>query len=365
MVAINFATLLSNGSQTVTDADGDTVVVTATFSSDFYIHPSGIVRSDDAVDTDADSFTLSFSKPVENLTFTVGDLNSNGYQGGFNDRIEVQSTLDGTPVVTNLSAGTSGTTAVYEAAFGTNITETVTVTGPFDQITLTNFDPDQQHGWLYLTTGDIGNVTCFVDGTLIETGGGLIAIENLSQGDLVVTRDRGLQPIRWIGKTTLSRETLLKSEKLRPIRIKSGALSEGVPNRDLLVSRQHRMLSVSQLSKRMFGEAEVLIAAVRLTGLPDIAIEPLTGSVTYYHLLFDHHEIIYAEGAPTESLHTGAQALTSLPAAAKDEIFTLFPELTERTENRRSARQIPTGGRQREFITRLDKNKKTFVSASV
>ena len=365
MVAINFATLLTNGSQTVTDADGDTVVVTATFSSDFYIHPSGIVRSDDAVDTDADSFTLSFSKPVENFTFTVGDINSNGYQGGFNDRIEVQSTLDGAPVVTNLSTGTSGTTAVYEAAFGTNITETVTVTGPFDQITLTNFDPDQQHGWLYLTTGDIGNVTCFVSGTLIEADGGPVAIEDLSVGDLVVTRDHGLQPIRWVGKTTVAHATLLKNERLRPIRIKAGALSEGLPNRDLLVSRQHRLLSVSKLSKRMFGEAEVLISAIRLTDLPDISIEQVTGAVAYYHLLFDQHEIISAEGAPAESLYTGAEALDSLPVAAVNEVLTLFPELTERSEPRGAARHIPPGGRQRKFISRLEKNQKPFISSLV
>lgn len=362
MVAINFVTLLQNGSQTVVDADGDTVVVTATFTSDFFVNGSGAVQSDNAVDTSADSFTLSFSKPVEDFTFTVGDVNSNGFAGGFNDRIVVESTLDGTPVVTNLNFGTSGTTAEYEAPFNTNVTETVTVPGPFDQITLTNFDPDRQHGWLFLTTGDIGDVVCFVSGTQIETETGLKAVEDLASGDLILTRDNGYQPLRWIGEKKVSAERLGENEKLRPVRIKAGALASGLPHRDLVVSRQHRMLAVSDVAKRMFGSSEVLVPAHKLTALPDIEIETAAEPVTYYHLLFDDHEIIYAEGTPTESLHTGPEALKTLSSDAIEEVLMLFPELAERGNSQDLARYTPPGRRQKNFIARLGKNNRPFVA---
>ena len=364
MVAINFATLLSNGVQTIVDADGQTVTVTATFTSGFHINSIGQVQSDNAVDTDADTFTLTFSKPVKDLTFSIGDVNSNNYQGGFNDHLEIQSTLAGTPVVTNLSTGTSGTTAIYEAPFNTNIVENVSVNTAFDQITVTNFDADRQHGWIFLSTGDVGDVVCFTAGTMIETETGCVAVENLSPGDLVVTRDRGAQPIRWVGKKEISSAQLERNDKLRPVCIKAGALANTTPARDLIVSRQHRMLTVSRLSKRMFDENEVLISAIKLTALPDIEIMPVDGPVIYYHLLFDQHEIVYAEGAPSESLHTGPEALKTLPQTAREGIFTLFPELSENTFSRASARPIPPGKRQQNFIRRLEKNKHSFISES-
>jgi len=362
MATIDFAVLLANGSQTIIDDDGQSVVVTATFTSDFHVNSSGDVQTDNAVDTDADSFTLSFSKPVENLSFTVGDVNSNGFQGGFNDRMVVESTLGSTPVVTNLSSGTSGTTAVYEAPFDTNIVQTVTVAGPFDQITLTNFDPDQQHGWLFLNTAEVQNVICFTKGTLIATENGQVAIENLKPGDQVMTRDRGMQPLRWIGKKEISPAMLRVNEKLRPVRIQAGALANDLPVRDLLVSRQHRMLAVSRISERMFGAEEVLISAIKLTELPGIDLAPLEGPVTYFHMLFDQHEIVYAEGTPAESLHTGAEALKTLPRESIEEIHSLFPELKQNDTRRPTARLTPDGRRQKQFVARTAKNNRPLIA---
>ncbi|WP_107497057.1 Hint domain-containing protein [Thalassobius sp. I31.1] len=365
MATIDFAILLANGSQTIVDDDGQSVTITATFTSDFFVNGSGDVQTDNAVDTDADSFTLTFSNPVENLTFTVGDVNSNGFQGGFNDRMVVESTLNGTPVVTTLSSGTSGTTAVYEAPFDTNITQTVTVAGPFDQITLTNVDPDQQHGWLFLNTAEVQNVVCFTAGTLIATRNGQTAIENLKPGDLIMTRDRGFQPLRWIGKKEITPAMLRRNEKLRPVRIKAGALARDLPVRDLQVSRQHRMLAVSRISERMFGAEEVLIAAIKLTELPGIDVAPVEGPVTYFHMLFEQHEIVYAEGTPTESLHTGTEAMKTLPHASVEEISILFPELMGGEISRPAARIIPDGKRQKQFVSRTVKNNRPLVSQPV
>ncbi|MBY8974333.1 Hint domain-containing protein [Rhodobacteraceae bacterium NNCM2] len=49
--------------------------------------------------------------------------------------------------------------------------------------------------------------------------------------------------------------------------------------------------------------------------------------MTYIHLLFDRHEIIWAEGLPCESLHPGEEALSGMDRAARDEVLAIFPEL--------------------------------------
>ncbi|MEM7269197.1 MAG: Hint domain-containing protein [Pseudomonadota bacterium] len=354
-------TLLQDGSQTVIDDDGEEVTVTAVFNGDFF-NSGGQVQSDDTVDTVPDSFTLTFTRPVENFEFTVGEVNSNSFAGGFNDRIEIVSTLDGAPVVTTLQFGTSGTTAVYEAPFNTSVDEVVSVTGPFNSITLTNFDPDQQSGWVFLTTAEIGDVVCFAKGSEIETENGAAPVESLTVGDLVLTRDHGFRPIRWVGKRTISPSMMGRNEKLRPVRIRAGALGRGIPSRDLLVSRQHRMLATSKIVRRMFGVDEILLPAIRLTALPGVEIADDVQSVEYFHLLFDEHEIIYAERAPTESMLAGRRAIETLSAAAVAEIGAIFPELMGGEVEMDAVRQIPKTARQKKLTERSLRNDRALVA---
>ncbi len=167
------------------------------------------------------------------------------------------------------------------------------------------------------------NIPCFTFGTRITTKEGPRGIEKIAVGDRVLTLDHGYQTVRWVGSTAV----MAPCARLSPIRIAAGALGHGLPERDLLVSRQHRMLLRSIVAERMFGTREVLVAACKLTGLP--GVEPVEGleQVAYFHMLFDRHEIILAEGAPSESLYTGPEALKSVPAEARREIEALFPEL--------------------------------------
>lgn len=51
--------------------------------------------------------------------------------------------------------------------------------------------------------------------------------------------------------------------------------------------------------------------------------------MTYVHFMFDRHEIVWSNGAQTESLFTGAEALRSVGPAAREEIFALMPELQD------------------------------------
>lgn len=170
---------------------------------------------------------------------------------------------------------------------------------------------------------------CFTTGVMIETAKGPVAVEDLKVGDLVLTLDHGLQPIRWCGQQQLSARHLAARPALRPVRISAGALGPDLPASDLLVSPQHRILVRSAVARRMFGADEVLVAAKQLTQIDGIAPDQAADPVTYFHILFDRHEIVISNGAPTESMYTGAEALKSVSIAARQEICELFPELVD------------------------------------
>ncbi|GAB4382161.1 Hint domain-containing protein [Albidovulum sp.] len=170
-----------------------------------------------------------------------------------------------------------------------------------------------------LLVGDLGPA-CFTLGTRIRTPGGDVAIETLAPGDLVLTEDHGPQPLRWIGRREVEAEG-----DFAPIRIARGAMGNG---RTLFVSPMHRMLVRGWRAELLFGEAEVLVSAKFLVGTPGIRRAPMP-RVTYLHLLFDRHEIVLAEGAPSESFHPGSILLDG-DRAVLGEIAAIFPELLAR-----------------------------------
>ncbi|WP_199257775.1 Hint domain-containing protein [Paracoccus binzhouensis] len=219
----------------------------------------------------------------------------------------------------------------------------------------------QEVGTLSIRSNDIQGAPCFCRGTLIETPNGPVAIETLAAGDLVMTRDHGPQVLRWIGSTRLSALQLLRAPHLRPIRIRAGALGAGRPVCDLLVSPQHRILVRSSIACRMFGAAEVLVAAKQLLVLDGIDIAANFDQVEYYHMLFDRHEVVISNGAETESLHTGAEALKSVGPAAAAEIFALFPELRDKDFRPEAARVLPSGRRGRKLAMRHLQHRRPLV----
>lgn len=214
-----------------------------------------------------------------------------------------------------------------------------------------------------VVTITITGVVCLTSGALIETGDGERPIESLEAGDLIVTQS-GPKEIAWIGRRVIELDELAQNPKLLPIRIKAGALGNGLPRRDLLVSRQHRMLVKSAIAKRMFGVDEVLVPAIKLTGLPGIYIDASVERVEYFHLLFDRHEIIYAEGAPTESLLTGPEALKTRTPQMREEIIAIFPEVADLDHEPEPARVIPPGYLQAQLVARHRKNGKPILEAA-
>lgn len=202
---------------------------------------------------------------------------------------------------------------------------------------------------------------CFASGVMIATDRGEVAVETLEVGDLVLTADAGLQPLRWIGRATLD---LSLTPNLRPIRIKAGALGEGLPAQDLLVSPQHRVLIRSKIAQRMFNTPEVLVAAKQLVLLDGIDSAEDIDQVTYVHLLFDQHHLVQSNGALTESLFTGPEALKRVGPAAREEILQIFPQLsdTEAAIAGVPARPLVTGRQARRMAERHAENGRHLVA---
>lgn len=169
-------------------------------------------------------------------------------------------------------------------------------------------------------------VPCFTPGTQIATPQGLVDVAALRTGDLVFTRDHGLQEIRWVGKRVLTKDELSRLPHLRGITIEKDALGENIPDRDMTVSPNHRVLVSDAKVELVFGEREVLISAKHLCGLPGISKSDAE-TETYIHFLFDRHEIVLSDQLWSESFQPGQQALAGLDTAQRDEIFELFPEL--------------------------------------
>lgn len=205
-----------------------------------------------------------------------------------------------------------------------------------------------------VVTITINGAVFFTAGTLIDTARGPCPVERLTPGQKVQTADHGLQPIRWIGQMRFDAQQLRADPRLRPVRVAPGALAPGCPERALRVSRQHRLLITGDTVSRVFGCDEVLVPAIRLVGLPGIEIDRTDGDVRYFHILFDSHEIVFGNGAPSESFLLGPQALKTLSEDSLDEIAALFPEISMPEFEMPGARPLARDRRQvRSFLRSL------------
>jgi Hint domain/Nidogen-like/RTX calcium-binding nonapeptide repeat (4 copies) len=161
-------------------------------------------------------------------------------------------------------------------------------------------------------------IICFTEGTRIRTPHGDRLIEHLRPGDVVLTRDHGPQVLRWIGASGVQ-----GSGQFAPIAFDTGAFGN---DRPLLVSPQHRMLYEGGLATLYFDTPEVMVPAKHLVNGSTIR-QVERDRVRYIHLLFDNHEVIWANGAASESFHPGAEGMGAIDERTREELFAIFPEL--------------------------------------
>ncbi|MEQ9692670.1 choice-of-anchor L domain-containing protein [Shimia sp. SDUM112013] len=264
---------------------------------------TALVANDDEV-TLARNATQTFDIAANDVSHTGVTLNITHING--------QEVVIGEPI--DLGTGETIT-------FNGDGTITVTTDGDIGSnvfsYTIEDADGNTDVGFVTVTTA------CFVAGTKIVTNTGEVAVEDLCVGDLVLTRDNGFQPLRWIGSSTR-----LASGKDAPIRFEAGALGQ---HDAVEFSPNHRVLINSPTAGLLFGENEVLVKAKDLVNDMTIRRRVDHKPVVYVHMLFDRHEIVRGNGLDSESYHPGRETLDGFDTETRDEILRLMPSMDAMT----------------------------------
>lgn len=161
----------------------------------------------------------------------------------------------------------------------------------------------------------------FHRGTRIVLASGMqLPIEQLEPGTRVLTRDHGPQPVRWIGRTTLRARGAFA-----PVVITRGTLGNDA---DLIVGPHHRLFLYQRKKLPGLPVAELLVQAQHLVD-GETVFRRDGGYAEYFSLVFDRHEIIYAEGIPVESLMVNEATVEALPAELAEALRSQLPGISQ------------------------------------
>ncbi|TNF23172.1 MAG: Hint domain-containing protein [Rhodobacteraceae bacterium] len=181
-------------------------------------------------------------------------------------------------------------------------------TGPFTYIGLTNNgdpiieDGDSLTRFVLSDNGSLAGTSftpdfgtsfsyCFAAGTQIATPEGERAVETLAIGDAILTAEGKTVTVKWLGQQTLRK--FLNATRIQPVRLRAGALGDGLPRRDLTVTGEHGLL--------IDGLVINAAALVNGTTIAWVPLDEIADEVTYYHVETEMHDVILAEGAPAET----------------------------------------------------------------
>ncbi len=289
------------------DADDDTLDGGA--DTDFLYGGSGsdILRGGDGDDwlsggTGADTFFVEIAGGSDTAT----DFDTTIVDGATVDQLDTSELTD----------GSNGAVLASDVVVTDDGSGNAVLTFPEgEQMTLLGVDPVAVTPSMLISMG----VPCFTAGTRIATAKGLQPVERLRAGDMVQTVDNGMQALVWVGHKTLDCQALRDNEKLRPVLISAGALGN---ERDMWVSPQHGMIIPDDRGGRM-------VRAIHLARHAGQGFRVGHGrrGITYVHLMFETHQIVLAEGTPSESFFAGPQGLAALGPGPRSEILALFPDL--------------------------------------
>lgn len=282
----------------VNDSNYDSAVLIAGGSAQ-----TALIATDDAI-TMGTNYTTNLDVLANDVgpgtsTLVITHINGQAVVAGQSVTLATGQTVtlnaDGTLGITS-DGDTESVNFTYTIANGNGLTDTAFVT--------------------------LNQVPCFVAGTMILTPTGEVPVEKLQPGDLVITKDDGPQPLRWLG-----RRVVPAIGDHAPIRIAPNTFGD---HREVLVSPLHRILIKDALAELLFGDAEVLVAAKDLVN--DRSVRRVEGGmVEYVHILFDRHQVVLSDGLETESFLPGPQIKDSFEAEVVREICTLFPEIDPNT----------------------------------
>ncbi|TDK50051.1 choice-of-anchor L domain-containing protein [Antarcticimicrobium luteum] len=278
----------------------------------------------DAGDAIYDSNLLIAGDSIQTALIAGDDeLEVLGESGTFDLLANDSSSVGGTLTITKINGQdvVAGETIILPSGEQVMLNADGTVTVFTDDDAETNvftYEVEDDDGNTDTAFVEMTTVPCLVAGTLVETPGGMVAVEDLQPGDMVMTRDDGPQPVRWSGRTTRQ-----ASGCDAPVVIEAGALGD---HGTAELSQNHRVLMCSPRAELLFGEGEVLVKAKDLVNGASIRLRGDGAPVTYVHVMFDRHQIIRGNGLDSESYHPGQETIGSFDAETQDEILRLMPD---------------------------------------
>lgn len=307
----------------ITQGDGSHLVGT-TITLDAPAWQGIPINDDDSAFADNDgNQTLASSVTIDGVTFAAGTV------------VEAEYSLtvtDGTNTYTLVAFNVNNSSPAYATVEGLAF---IGPSGGFPPIGVPLSVTAAQEGPSFVSTS-YATPFCFVAGTMIAVPGGEVAVETLQPGDLVLTREGGAQPLLWIG-----RRTVPARGRFAPVEFAPGTVGN---RRPLRLSRQHRLRYSGWRAELLFGEEAVLIPAAHFVDGGRVRVVE-GGLVTYVHLMFEGHRVVYAEGAEAESFYATPDNLARISAAARAELLALWPGIA-RGEGIGSLAHPALGGRE-------------------
>jgi hypothetical protein len=264
-------------------------------------------------------------------TVDLSSLTINGFDNA-KDSISFTDLSDLSPVksYTIMDSGTSQVITSYDTN-GTEIAS-VTVSGlnfPTGTYQVAGSGPMtvSEDGSTLKMTAE-ASAACFLAGTRIRTKRGDVPVERLQAGDMVLTLFCGFRPVKAMQSRRYAPARATRPEKILPIRIMQGALGQNVPERDLYVSPDHAI----------YFDGVLIPAQLLVNGESIIQTSP-AGTLVYFHIELDPHQVIFAEGAAAESyLDIG------IPGYFRERnVFSLFPAAAPKTWEDACAPLLLTG----------------------
>lgn len=321
---LTLGTLSGTGNNYFSVFDGAASIVQATGTTSFTIEGTPTAQLTIGQTSGSDYFTLDGGKLtlgntgttltdtlIAGTKVTTIDLTSIAYQAGESAQVTLVS-HQVFPIYTVKLESALGLTL-----YTINALEGTMINGPAP---LVNVSSDTAGGTLV-------SIACYTPATLIATVNGEVQAGDLAIGDRVITVSGDAKPVRWIGRRSYAGRFLARQSHLLPVRIQAGALGDGLPRRDLLVSPCHAML--------LDG---VLVPAASLVNGYTIVQETRADRVDYIHIELAEHDVIFAEGAPSETFldddsrsafHNAAEfAAVYADAPAADPVF-FAPRVTD------------------------------------
>jgi len=167
-----------------------------------------------------------------------------------------------------------------------------------------------------------------VSGASIRTPCGPRRIELVRAGDLVVTRDNGLQPVRMVWKRRVTAADMTENNALAPVRLKPRAIGPMMPAQDLCLAMEHRILMPGYRVLGQDRSKSCLIEVADIAGSSDGAyVDRSSAELTFVTLVFDNHQVFPVNGLPVESFLPTPANVAALGEELRTELVRRFPQL--------------------------------------